>query len=193
LSNLADIMRYSISQIEVTGRLEEEITWLRKYLDLQQLRFRHNFTYTIENRGVSPGFRIYKLLFQPLVENALVHGFDPNVSGGLLDIRFERNGQGYLVATISDNGRGLGAESADGTGAIGLTNLAQRLAVYYSGNGTLVVEPRTGGGTCENPHRRGRARSSGRPSNGTRRGEPGLADPAALYGRRRRAGRCAAP
>lgn len=150
LSNLADIMRYSISQIEVTASLEEEVTWLRKYLDLQQLRFRHNFVYTIVNRGVDTRFRIFKLLFQPLVENALVHGFDPNIPGGLLEIEFEMNESHHLVATISDNGRGFAPipSSQDTVNdSIGLANLERRLAVYYRQEGRIQISGRPNGGT----------------------------------------------
>jgi len=148
LSDLADIMRYSISQIEVTATLGDETTWLRKYLGLQQLRFRQNFTYTVENSGVPSTFRLYKLLLQPLVENAVTHGFNPNVPGGILEIRFALDDRKRLVATIADNGRGLPASiHENGQPSIGLANLEKRLEAYYRQSAQLSVGGRADGGT----------------------------------------------
>ena len=149
LSDLADIMRYSISQIDVVATLGAELLWLSKYLSLQGLRFGANLECRIHDAGVDPGFRLYKMLFQPFVENALVHGLDPN-RPGLLEICFTLTPKRRLKTVIRDNGRGFDRNLTDppGPGAsIGIANVERRLRSYYGDGATLTCESALGQGT----------------------------------------------
>ena len=107
LSDLGDIMRYSISQIDVVATLGEETVWLQKYLSLQRLRFGKNLTCDLQTQGADPGFRVYKLLLQPFVENALVHGLDHSQPGQRLDIQLEVSSGRRLRAVVHDTGKGF--------------------------------------------------------------------------------------
>ena len=150
LSDLADIMRYSISQIDVAATMKDERDWLDKYLSLQKLRFGGNLESRIEDGGVDSGFRLYKLLFQPFVENALVHGFAPNEPGQLLEITFAMSEQRRLSATIKDNGRGFDVgklRETDFDSTIGISNAERRLRTYYGEEASLTYASRPGEGT----------------------------------------------
>ena len=150
LSDLADIMRYSISQIDVAATMKDERDWLDKYLSLQKLRFGGNLESRIEDGGVDSGFRLYKLLFQPFVENALVHGFAPNEPGQLLEITFAMSEQRRLRATIKDNGRGFDVgklRETDFDSTIGISNAERRLRTYYGEEASLTYASRPGEGT----------------------------------------------
>ncbi len=150
LSDLAEIMRYSISQIDVVATLQDERVWLEKYLSLQQLRFGENLEYKIIDCGVNPTFRLYKLLFQPFVENSLIHGFDLKEPGRLLEIVFESTAPGRLRATIRDNGRGFEVEGTRAKilrSSIGILNVERRLNSYYGVEATLTYTSVPGEGT----------------------------------------------
>jgi two-component system sensor histidine kinase YesM len=150
LSDLAEIMRYSISQIDIASTLQEERVWLEKYLSLQKLRFGKNLEYRIEDRGVRPGFRLYKLLFQPFVENSLIHGFDLKQPGRLLEIRFEPMERGHVRTIIRDNGRGFDVEKTRAKTAessIGILNVERRLKSYYGDEAVLAYTSALGKGT----------------------------------------------
>lgn len=151
LRDLASITRYSISQFNLTATLAEEVQWMRRYLDLQCLRFGKSFEYSVRDEGADPSFRLYKLLFQPLLENAIIHGFDENESGGVLEIRFELSDNRILKTTIRDNGKGFEIDGPPETGkervSVGMTNLAQRLKAYYGDAAELRYTSQPGAGT----------------------------------------------
>jgi len=150
LSDLAVILRYSISQIDVIASLGEEREWLEKYLSLQGLRFRGNLESQITSAPDQESFRLYKMLFQPFVENALVHGLDPNKAGGLLEVSFSVSQDRWLTATIEDNGRGFDPESFKNhprRSPIGIANVEERLKSYYRGRARLTVKSSPGQGT----------------------------------------------
>lgn len=103
---LASILRISIQEREEIT-LEEEITHLRNYLDIQKFRFEDLFDYEIEIPHELHSCGILKLTLQPLVENSIQHGFEGIEYKGRLIIKcWER--QGNLILWIEDNGIGMG-------------------------------------------------------------------------------------
>jgi len=87
--------------------LEDEITNLEHYLELQKLRYEDKFEYTIEtDKGIDPENAIIPpMLLQPFVENAIEHGIRHKEVGGRIDIRFLLQGK-MLFSEIEDNGVG---------------------------------------------------------------------------------------
>lgn len=88
--------------------LEEEITTLDNYLQLQQMRFSGLFDYRLEaDPELSPAnILIPPMLVQPFIENAIEHGFRNIHYKGMLTIHFRTEG-GQMHITIDDNGQGL--------------------------------------------------------------------------------------
>ena len=89
------------------------------------------------------------LLLQPLVENAIKHGLEPHVEGGLVTVaaRTDRN---ELVLTVRDTGSGLRATSDTEPGTqFGLAQVRERLATLHgqAASLTLQSEPDAQGGT----------------------------------------------
>ena len=94
--------------------LEEEITMLRNYIELQQTRFEEKFDYSIEVDNKLPinNIRIPSLLLQPLVENAINHGLFHKERGekGELILKFQQGTSSTeLICIIEDNGVGRAA------------------------------------------------------------------------------------
>ncbi len=159
LRNLGVILRYSVNKSNQTVTIRELSDWLGKYISLQQMRFDNAFSYesNIDERVYE--VRVYKLLLQPFVENAILHGFREMESGGLLriDISFSKDGRGITVI-IEDNGKGMPAEILadyndreravhdDGRG-IGLHNAFARISMYYGEEASWNVSSIPGMGT----------------------------------------------
>ena len=95
--------------------LAEEITNLRNYIELQQTRFAHTFSYEITvDPSISAGtIKIPSLLLQPIVENAINHGLLPRESGRLSISIKEGTLVGSIQCIIEDNGIGRGQSKAN--------------------------------------------------------------------------------
>lgn len=109
---LARFAKLTRSALEFSGRsevpLDEEIAYLQNFLALEKLRFKEKFDFKIETdaalnleKTVLP-----PMLVQPLVENALKHGFEKMQSGGWLEILFLKR-ENLLRIEVLDNGQGL--------------------------------------------------------------------------------------
>jgi len=88
--------------------IQEEMQFLELYLNLEQLRFNHKFTYRIEcdediNNEMAevPG-----MLLQPLVENAVIHGVGPKQGPGQILVKFETRHE-KIVCIVEDDGGGF--------------------------------------------------------------------------------------
>ncbi len=89
------------------------------------------------------------LLLQPLVENAIQHGLEPQVEGGRIEVA-ARAESGELVLTVRDTGAGLGAGDRDasvGGSHFGLVQVRERLATLHGSRAALTLAPASGGGT----------------------------------------------
>ncbi|SJZ97689.1 Histidine kinase [Chitinophaga eiseniae] len=86
--------------------LEDEISSLKNYIELQQMRFEHAFSYSIDTADTDiSSILIPPMLVQPFVENSIEHGFKSIDYRGVLTITF-RQEQQRLVICIDDNGAG---------------------------------------------------------------------------------------
>ncbi|RNL51855.1 sensor histidine kinase [Pedobacter jejuensis] len=83
----------------------EEKAFLEKYLFVQQKRFSDKFTFTITISEHAEQMKIPPMLLQPIVENAIEHGFSNTEPDKKININFEKI-QGYLQISIVDNGTG---------------------------------------------------------------------------------------
>ncbi|HLF64554.1 MAG TPA: histidine kinase [Saprospiraceae bacterium] len=91
--------------------LDQEIEILELYLQLEQLRFNDNFSYTIRvDEEIDSGeIKIPPMILQPFVENAIWHGLMPSQGPKRVDIQFTLNGDEKLHCRIRDNGIGRAA------------------------------------------------------------------------------------
>jgi two-component system sensor histidine kinase YesM len=93
---------------------------------------------------------------QPLIENAIIHGFKGYESGGLLKVSGSKDGD-YLKICIADNGLSMSQETLDqidrdlqerrSFSGIGLKNVINRLRMYYGEAATINFSSRIGEGT----------------------------------------------
>jgi sensor histidine kinase YesM len=135
-----DLIRYlrtSLSQArKQTTTLGQEIALLRAYLDIYKIRMGARLHYEIDIPDDLDDCPIAPMLLQPLVENALLHGLEPKIEGGRIDISAQRHANGLKIE-ISDTGDGWRDESRPG---VGLTNVRERLENLFTPPGRLRIE-----------------------------------------------------
>ena len=112
LSSFSKLMRDSIQMSKLDYiTLQKEITFLKAYLELEQMRFpdRFEFEFIVEEEIPINQTLISPLLLQPILENAIKHGFKGILYKGKLEINIQkqRDEEGLLNITISDNGNGI--------------------------------------------------------------------------------------
>ncbi|WAC42603.1 sensor histidine kinase [Pedobacter sp. SL55] len=94
-------------------KLSEEIETLQNYLSLQQMRYDDAFDYqiNIDQAHDAESVMVPPMLMQPFVENAIIHGINPNGKEGMININFDIKDE-ILLVTIADNGKGFAKEIA---------------------------------------------------------------------------------
>lgn len=159
LSMLGSLLRYSVSNINGIVPFSVEIEWLKKYVFLQRERFDDSFDCTYEITDEALDYPIYKMLLQPLIENSILHAFRETGEGGVIMVKAYVREDGKLQITVSDNGRGMSPEQLEDlrrnilekkaldSRSIGLSNVVNRLKIYYRDEAQIRVESELGRGT----------------------------------------------
>lgn len=124
--------------------VEQEMAWLKKYLEIEQERFSDRFTFRMEIDEHVAQEPLPSQLLQPLVENAVKHGLKNKDQDARLYIRaFRQNG--HNVINICDNGQGF-IENTSAKG-LGLRNVKERLGIMFPKDSNLCIETAPGKGT----------------------------------------------
>jgi signal transduction histidine kinase len=124
--------------------LREEIAFIRRYLEIEEIRFRGRLAVEIAIAPEALDALVPTLVLQPLVENAIRHGVEPHPRPGRVEITGQRAG-GRLLLAVADNGEGL-KPGAGGRTGIGLPNTRARLAELYGPDHDFALGDRPGGG-----------------------------------------------
>ena len=139
MDNFIAYLRESLSASRAQeGTVQQEFTLVRHYLDLIKIRMAERLQYTLTMAPHLASVPLAPMLLQPIVENAIKHGLEPKIEGGMVSVDV-RSEAGRMRLTVEDNGLGF-SEFADSKGTgVGLANLRERLAVLYDGRATLDI------------------------------------------------------
>ena len=111
---LASFFRYTISNMENLVTVEQEVENIRTYFYIQQYRFGERLHLEIlcppEDHEIVMKSLLPKLTFQPIVENAIIHGIEQKVGEGTVTIHMMLTGNRVLIQ-ISDDGVGMDEET----------------------------------------------------------------------------------
>ena len=151
---LSDVYRYLLNKGNEFIAIRDEVKFLEKYLYLMGMRFGSRLQWNRKIGENVQDMEIPKLIIQPLVENAIVHGIEPSEEGGKISlfILMEENG---LLIQVADTGVGFGRditlkndETDSLEGAFAIKNINKRLKLYYPGHYEYIISSSRGGGTC---------------------------------------------
>ena len=132
--SLREMLRYVTYQEKWTT-LGEETDFLITYCELQKLRFGNRLGYDFAIPEELRNFRLPRLLLQPLVENAIVHGLEPREEGGTVNLKGEvyyRDERRRVILTLEDSGVGFDPSRTESH--VGLKNVTERLKMTYPGS-----------------------------------------------------------
>ncbi len=157
ITSLATILRYAITKSNEMVEVRDEVEWLKKYIYLQQTRLKNRFHCEVNVEPEVIDFKIHKLLLQPFIENAIVHGFEGMKREHILKINMSLE-DGFLYISIKDNGKGIESsivesfndgefQKSENSGHIGVENAISRLYMYYGEQTSVKFTSVLGEGT----------------------------------------------
>ncbi len=146
LVRLSELLRHALDRTDAQRvPLRDELAFLDRYLELEQIRFGDRLTVQHAIEEAARDALVPNLLLQPLVENALKHGIEPQVKPGVITLRANLVNGRRVHLEVEDNGRGL-APGTLAEGGIGTANSRSRLAQLYGPNARIEFLPGADGG-----------------------------------------------
>jgi sensor histidine kinase YesM len=143
---LMDLNQYLRNTLNQTRQQEttlgKEMEVVAAYLKIFKVRMGERLAFSIDLPESLVERAFPPMLLQPLVENAVIHGLEPTVDGGRIEIK-ARQREGRLVIEVTDTGCGFTSDIATG---VGLTNIRERLKLLFADGARLTVASNTPGG-----------------------------------------------
>lgn len=107
---LSRVFRNMISDKQELLPLRQEVDNIRNYMKIQQFRFNNKFSYSFEiEEELLDKYMVPRMVLQPLVENAIMHGLEKKLDGGWVKIRVYTTERRFVM-TVTDNGAGISEE-----------------------------------------------------------------------------------
>jgi two-component system sensor histidine kinase YesM len=151
--SLSSLFQLGLNKGQEMTTLQNELVHAEQYLKIQQKCYEHLFEYSLDIDPHADWQQpIPKILLQPLVENAILHGFEDRNEGGYIHVEV-RQTDSYLHLTVSDNGKGMppsapgNAKASLPPNGYALSNIVQRLELQYGDRAEIRVNNRSEDGT----------------------------------------------
>jgi two-component sensor histidine kinase len=132
IATVGDLLRRALSHTESEKvTVAEELDFLNRYSEIQSLRFEERLELDVSVAEECKSALLPSMILQPLVENAIRHGLDPDEVRGLVSVAINRIGD-RLRVEVKDNGSGFQSGSVDATrDGLGLSTTRRRLEALY--------------------------------------------------------------
>ncbi|AOT69878.1 histidine kinase [Geosporobacter ferrireducens] len=154
--DLSKLMRYTLKNNSYFVYLQEEVEYLKNYINLQQLRYGNRLKVYFNVSGDTSRKKIPFNCLQPIVENCFIHGFKNMKEGMEIRITAEMQ-EDKLTLQIMDNGRGMDSDLQNYVydklqedkkqGFSGLMMVYEKLDLLFEGQFTFLIESELGLGT----------------------------------------------
>ncbi len=156
IKSLSNLFRYNLRTQETEIALEQDLKVVEDYLYLQKMRFGERIKWSMDYDPELGSYLVPTFMFQPFVENAIVHGLSPKVEGGMIHISITKEND-KLVIVVADTGVGMEEdalqellEKLEDTDevrkGIGLGNIYRRLKLLYE-DSEFRIQSTAGEGT----------------------------------------------
>jgi hypothetical protein len=147
LAQLGDLLRTALDRMDEQDiALEQEIDFLRGYVDIQTARFGDRLTVEWAVDDEARSILVPNMILQPCLENAIQHGIEPLEGGGSVTVAAHLSGASLHI-DIADNGKGAVGQNRQVAGR-GLKNVRERLEARYGERQSFEAGNVPGGGFC---------------------------------------------
>lgn len=158
---LGEIFRYSLGKnYGEYVTVEQEINHIKNYVFILKARFGNKFEVFYDINSNLKTYRIPRFILQPIVENAIVHGFDKKTAIGTLEMTVEKEEE-RLVISVIDDGVGITLEKVEElnefinkeerkketTRSIGIKNVNQRIKLLCGNEYGIIIKSEKGYGS----------------------------------------------
>lgn len=157
ISQLAKLFRISLSKGRTVISVRDELLHAQSYMNIQKIRYKNSFTFTMDIDPEIESFCTVKLILQPILENAINYGMSGMDDCGEIRVT-GRKEEGRLLLLVTDNGIGMTEEEISclltdnirtqksGSG-VGLMNVNNRIQILFGKEYGLVIESEPDEGT----------------------------------------------
>lgn len=152
---LSDIFRYAVKGSNIVT-FRDEVQYMEKYASIINYRFSGKISIITDIAYEVLDKPAIRFLLQPLVENSVFHGLEESVEPGYVSTRVTMN-DGRIEITVKDNGVGMDEDTLEAvremienpgeSASIGLSNIVQRLRLFYGDDYSVTVSSTQGEGT----------------------------------------------
>ena len=151
---LSKLFKLGLNKGSEITTVKNEVEHVQSYLTIQKYRYEESPVFIIEMDSQIYEYNTIKLILQPFVENALLHGISSMEKGGIIQILGTENGDDIQFEII-DNGIGMNeervqeilAEDFEGKKGYGVNNVDKRIKLYYGEKYGVVIKSSEGTGT----------------------------------------------
>ncbi|MEN2259187.1 histidine kinase [Paraclostridium benzoelyticum] len=156
--NLSNLLRYGLKKSDKIITLEEELDYIKSYLELQKIRFSERLNYEVDINEQFKNIKIPFMIVQTFVENSVIHGLEDKEDGGYVKVFVERE-ENYIVIKVEDNGIGIEREQLNliqkdldlkdytDMDSMGIKRANKRLQYYYEENYKIEINSTENFGT----------------------------------------------
>jgi two-component system sensor histidine kinase YesM len=158
IASLSSMLAFAAKNGEDFIPVREEVKFVKDYIEILNLRYYNKFTVSYNIDPEVYNYKTLKFLLQPVIENAVLHGFEGLGRKGHLQINLHHIGN-KLVFEVSDNGNGIeeailktilekeDTQAYRSFNSIGLSNIKKRLELHFGEGYGLFMQSTLGEGT----------------------------------------------
>lgn len=158
VQQLGNYLRETVSRENLYVCLSKELDNVISFMKIQEIIHGGRLQYKIDADGILMEAMVPKLILQPLIENAIVHGIEPKPGGGIINIHIFCRRED-IVIEIKDNGVGIESsrlnggmlvqeEHGCGHAHVGILSVHKRIQILYGGNYGIQIESKPWIETC---------------------------------------------
>lgn len=153
---LSKVFRYAVKEENIVT-VGDELDYIREYATIIEYRFMEKIEVEIDAEEEILENRVIRLMLQPIVENAVFHGLEQKMDDGCVTVTVRRKLDRFIMFLIEDNGCGMeeaklrqliaSLEGGMDRKGIGLSNIYQRLRLFYGKDVVFEIKSEPGKGT----------------------------------------------